>query len=74
MQESIKHDIIELTAAVISLSRLSNVPVKNSSDSIPEPVNGNIGNNVLSIWKIIDSKVAQLQPTSTVTFAIIEVQ
>jgi len=58
MQQSIKNDIIELTAAVISQSRLSNVPVQNSSDSIPEPVDGNIGNNILSIWKTIDSKVA----------------
>jgi len=76
MQQSTKNDIIELTAVVISQSRLSNVPVQNNSDSIPEPVDGNIGNdNVLSIWKTIDSKVAQLQPTSTVTSrAIIEVQ
>lgn len=56
MQQSTKNDIIELTDEVISQSRLSNVPVQNNSDSIPEPVGGDIGNNnVLSIWKTIDS-------------------
>lgn len=59
IQQSTKNDIIGLTAAVISQSRLSNVPVQNNSDSIPEPVDRNIGNdNVLSIWKTIDFKVA----------------
>lgn len=39
---------------------------------MPETVDRNIGNdNVSSIWKTIDSKLAQLQPTSTI---IIKVQ
>ncbi|CAI6368031.1 unnamed protein product [Macrosiphum euphorbiae] len=43
------------------------------SNSIPEPVDRD--ENVVSIWKTIDTKVAQLQPTGIVTSrAIIEVQ
>jgi len=73
MQQSVKNDVIELTAEIISKNRSSNAPLQEDSNSIPEPVDRD--ENVVSIWKTIDTKVAQLQPTGTVTSrAIIEVQ
>ncbi|CAI6358737.1 unnamed protein product [Macrosiphum euphorbiae] len=65
--------LIELTAEIISKDRSSYDPLQEDSNSIPEPVDRD--ENVVSIWKTIDTKVAQLQSTGTVTSrAIIEVQ
>jgi len=69
----VKNDVIELTADIISKDRSSNAPLQEDSNSIPEPVDTD--ENVVSIWKTLNTKVAQLQPTGTVkSRAIIEVQ
>jgi len=69
----VKTEIIELTAAIVYESRLSNTPLEENTNSINVPVN--VDESDVSIWKTIDSKVAQLQPTNTtLSRAIIEVQ
>lgn len=73
MQQSTKTEIIELTAAIISESRLFDAQLQEDFNPLPQEVDED--EIVVSIWKTIDSKVAQLRPTSTTTSrAIIEVQ
>jgi len=73
MQQSTKTEIIELTAAIIFESRLFDAQLQEDSNPLPKEVDED--ESVVSIWKTIDSKVAQLRPTSTtISRAIIEVQ
>lgn len=67
--QTIKNDIIEKTASIISDNRTDNEVQPTSTATSTENEKG------FSIWSSIDSKVAQVQPTGTNTSrAIIEVQ
>jgi len=67
--QTIKNDIIQKTASIISDNRKDNEVQPTSTATSTENEKG------FSIWSSIDSKVAQVQPTGTNTSrAIIEVQ
>lgn len=73
LKQSTKNDIVELTASIISASRVPNNAVREEIESIPQEHESD--SNRISIWDSIDSKVAQVQPMGTVTSrALVEVQ
>ncbi|XP_022182002.1 zinc finger BED domain-containing protein 1-like [Myzus persicae] len=73
LKQSTKNDIVELTASIISASRVPNNAVREEIESIPQEHESD--SNRISIWDSTDSKVAQVQPMGTVTSrALVEVQ
>jgi len=60
MQQSTKTEIIELTATIISESRLFDAQLQEDSNPLSQEVEED--ESVVSIWKTIDSKVAQFDP------------
>jgi hypothetical protein len=65
LKQSTKNDIVELTAAIISASRVPNNAVREEIESIPQQEHEGDSNRI-SIWDSIDSKVAQVQPMGTI--------
>jgi len=74
--ESVKQNVIELTAKIISLKRSEVLEHSTETTQVPESTNLFEESNEPSIWDNVDQKVAQMQPSigTSTSQAITEIQ